>query len=304
MANHLVTTLLAKKSFLPASEVFGWFKELGWMEKRKGGLWVLTADGARVGGVALDTAHGSVPAWPQEVLNNPEFIAKAWKWSKKNLLDAKDIAKSLGGRIESWEINTALSELGWIEASGDLGWKPTEAGYGTGGTLCRKPEYPGSPHVRWPKGILSERRLLSLLAPLQNKKQEPGVRVETASPTSPGKQRVNEARFRTDDGHFVRSKAEVLIDNWLYAHGLAHAYEPLLPGGNYLGDFFIPTKEGGFYIEFWGLAGNPAYDRKRETKTKVYRDFSLRLMDLLETDMASLDDALKTKFSQFGLNLY
>jgi len=304
MANNLVTTRLAKENFLPASEVFTWFKELGWMEKRKGPSWILTAEGAAVGGASMDTEHGCVPAWPQTVLDRPEFITKAWKWSKKNLVDAKDIAKSLGGGIESWEINTALSKMGWIGTAGDQGWKPTETGYENGGTFCRKPEYPGSPHVRWPKAILTDKKFLQQVAPLQRKKEDLPVRVKSAPPGPSGKHPFSKTPFRTDDGHFVRSKAEMLIDNWLYAHGLAHAYEPLLPGGKHWGDFLIPNKDGGIYIEFWGLAGIPDYDCKREEKTKIYRDSKLRLMDLLETDMTSLDDALKTKFSGFGLNLY
>lgn len=30
--------------------------------------------------------------------------------------------------------------------------------------------------------------------------------------------------IRTDDGHKVRSKAEQVIDNWLYSKGIVHAY--------------------------------------------------------------------------------
>jgi hypothetical protein len=303
MANHLVTTRLAKENFLPAREVFGWFKELGWMEKRKGAAWSLTPLGVKVGGAVLDTEHGSVPAWPETVLERPEFLAKAWKWSKKHLVDAKDMAKSLGGGIESWEINAVLSEMGWIGSAGNQGWMPTEAGYENGGAFCRKPEYPDSPHVRWPNAILKNEEFLSHVTPHRRENRLPVI-VKAAGKDPSGKKPSGETRFRTDDGHLVRSKAEVLIDNWLYAHGLAHAYEPPLPGGKFLGDFLVPTKEGGIYIEFWGLAGNPAYDRKLTTKRQIYQNSKLRLMELLETDMTSLDDALKSKFSVFGLHLY
>lgn len=38
-----------------------------------------------------------------------------------------------------------------------------------------------------------------------------------------------EAKHRATDGHFVRSKAEMLIDNWLYMAEIVHAYERKLP---------------------------------------------------------------------------
>src|ERR1039457_5867241 len=39
--------------------------------------------------------------------------------------------------------------------------------------------------------------------------------------------------YRTEDGHRVRSKAEVIIDDWLYSHNIVHAYEIKLPEKNY-----------------------------------------------------------------------
>ena len=32
--------------------------------------------------------------------------------------------------------------------------------------------------------------------------------------------------WRTIDGHLVKSSAEIVVDNWLYTHGIAHIYEP------------------------------------------------------------------------------
>ena len=47
--------------------------------------------------------------------------------------------------------------------------------------------------------------------------------------------------YRTDDGHNVRSKAEQIIDNWLYHNGIVHAYERRVPIKEELYcDFFIP----------------------------------------------------------------
>ena len=36
------------------------------------------------------------------------------------------------------------------------------------------------------------------------------------------------AAYRCEDGHYVRSKNEQLVDNWLYHHNICHAYELLV----------------------------------------------------------------------------
>ena len=48
-----------------------------------------------------------------------------------------------------------------------------------------------------------------------------------------------EAKHRATDGHFVRSKAEMLIDNWLYMAEIVHAYERKFPSKNQFTATFI-----------------------------------------------------------------
>jgi hypothetical protein len=308
MPRFLVTTQLAKQNFLPAAELFDWLHGLGWMRKGRDGKWVLTEKGNAVGGKLIKTEHGEVPAWPESVLRRADFIERSWKWFKTHTLDAKDLAKSFGGDVESWEVNEVLGLGGLILAVPPQGWAPTPEGYERGGFSACKPAYESSPHVRWKRAILDDETFLEKIKTGLGQKAFPRVLVETKPPQRAAKKSSAaspcECRFRTDDGHYVRSKAEVLIDNWLYAHGLAHAYEPPLPGGKYIGDFLVPTPKGGIYIEFWGLAGDGTYDRKRLKKTEVYRSSNLRLMDLDESDMASLDASLKERFAKFGLSFY
>jgi hypothetical protein len=45
----------------------------------------------------------------------------------------------------------------------------------------------------------------------------------------PGVRKKFPDKHRSTDGHLVRSKAEVLIDNWLYMAGIVQAYERRLP---------------------------------------------------------------------------
>lgn len=37
------------------------------------------------------------------------------------------------------------------------------------------------------------------------------------------------SRYRCEDGHYVKSLSEMLIDNWFYNHWIVHAYERIVP---------------------------------------------------------------------------
>lgn len=74
------------------------------------------------------------------------------------------------------------------------------------------------------------------------------------------------AEHQCEDGHYVRSYSEMLIDNWLYNHGIIHAYEKSVfmatdPDAVVLSDFYIP--KGKVYIEFWGLKEEANYIKRK-----------------------------------------
>ncbi|MEM9336419.1 MAG: hypothetical protein AAGA35_01015 [Patescibacteria group bacterium] len=101
--------------------------------------------------------------------------------------------------------------------------------------------------------------------------------------------------YVTDDGHFVRSKGELEIDNWLYQHGIAHAYEPFLKElGVKRCDFYIPGGSkvtDGYFIEFWGLTDR-RYQKDREEKTALYQEKELQLIGVEPNDLKKLDQIL------------
>ena len=98
--------------------------------------------------------------------------------------------------------------------------------------------------------------------------------------------------YRTEDGHWVRSRAEAMIDDWLYSHNIVHAYERKLPEKSYRCDFYIPT--GNVYIEFWGL-NEEKYLTTKKTKVKIYSNNKLNLIELYDTDLSRLGDILPDK---------
>jgi len=104
---------------------------------------------------------------------------------------------------------------------------------------------------------------------------------------------------RAQDGHYVRSKSELIIDNWLYVSKIVHAYERKLPIEEELYcDFYIPT--GKVYIEYWGLQEDKYLTRK-EKKLEIYKKYNLNLIQLVEKDVLNLEDTLPAKLLEFGI---
>lgn len=79
-----------------------------------------------------------------------------------------------------------------------------------------------------------------------------------------------------DDGHLVKSPYEKIIDDWLYAENIKHAYEKKLDidkDTDITPDFYIPEYNGikNIYIEFWGYdESNIKYQRQKEYKLNLY----------------------------------
>jgi hypothetical protein len=85
------------------------------------------------------------------------------------------------------------------------------------------------------------------------------------------------------DGHVCLSLAEKTIDDWLTSNGVAHEKEPGYPESRLRADF----KVGEVLIEYFGLAGNAAYDAKIVQKRAIAERFGIRLIELFPRDMAA-----------------
>jgi len=110
------------------------------------------------------------------------------------------------------------------------------------------------------------------------------------------------AKLRATDGHYVRSKAEVIIDDWLFHFRIAHAYERKLPieEAQYC-DFFINVGKG-VYIEYWGEGSGPKYLSRKARKRETYRKHGLQLIELTDKEIENLDDVLPRKLLEFGIS--
>lgn len=207
-------------------------------------------------------------------------------------------ASQLGERLEltSRRVNLLLAELGWIERKGS-NWYPTPQGEAFG-AVKRSYSETGKAYVIWPEHVLQHRALLALVDSLRSE--------GSPTPRPTNQEQAFRKRFpaehRTTDGHLVRSKAEMLIDNWLYMAEIVHAYERRLPiEEEVYCDFYVPA--GKVYIEYWGLENDPAYNERRKTKTAIYQRHQLRLIELTDEHIRTLDDHLPKLLLKYGITV-
>lgn len=89
--------------------------------------------------------------------------------------------------------------------------------------------------------------------------------------------------YRSEDGHLLKSKSELIIDNYLFQQKILHAYEKVIidknnPQIDITCDFYLPDYN--IYIEFWGIKDNTDYKSKRAFKEKIYISNNLNKIDI------------------------
>lgn len=286
--NKLSTTQLAKKRGIAQNQLFAQLNTLGLIHKDND-QWLLTEAGDRLGGVLLTGKYGQYVAWPEDV--NFEISSKA---TTENLITATALGKHFD--LSPNKMNYILSELGWIK-KGLKGWLVTEQGAKLG-TIQGEDNRSGIPYARWPESILRAKALLDSLDNLK------GVdKPKTDSDKMDSFRHKFEATHRATDGHFVRSKAEMLIDNWLYMAEIVHAYERKLPiEESMYCDFYIPT--GKVYIEFWGYDNDEKYLARKREKQAIYQKYNFNLIELTDAEVLNLDDILPRMLLKYGVQAY
>ncbi|MDO9203823.1 hypothetical protein [Methylotenera sp.] len=224
---------------------------------------------------------------------------------QNNFLTSTALGEKLG--INSRKLNQVLSELGWIERS-KKGWIPTSQGKKLHAE-SRESRQSGVPFVMWPEAIITSKILTNTIQELLgNKGTETKAKLEDVPTETKDEKQVGyrdkldkfKPTHRAMDGHWVRSKAEGLIDNWLYMSGIVHAYERLLPVEEELYcDFYVPA--GKVYIEFWGLENDPKYRERKEKKKQIYKKYGFNLIELNDEHIQNLDDYLPKMLLKFNV---
>jgi hypothetical protein len=96
---------------------------------------------------------------------------------------------------------------------------------------------------------------------------------------------------------------KMVIDDYLYRNGIAHAYERRLPGidEDVLSDFYI--LKGNVFIEFWGMEENEKYSKRKKKKLEIYAREGFSLIEMNDNDIQSIDDVLPRKLKKYGINI-
>ena len=205
------------------------------------------------------------------------------------LLSASALGERLG--IPTRDLLALCVDLGWI-TRGEQGWLVTPAGQQLG-AVQQQHAQTGVPYVHWPPGILDHPALPRTL------RHNQGNLITASSCELALRERIP-ARQRTLDGHMVRTRAELLIDNWLYNAMVVHAYERPLPTEQaaYC-DFYLPA--GRLYLEYWGTERDSAYQAHAATKPALYTQHGLHLVALDDQQLRDLDSCLPLLLGQFGV---
>ena len=213
------------------------------------------------------------------------------KFNQINIADtfsAKEIAKKFGKNAK--DVNEVLINLGFIKKC-DNGYNVTDVGRYYGGM---QNYYMGKASVRWDERLLYNENFIDEITKSGEKALEKDQKEDFREKFK--------AEYRTNDGHYVRSRAELVIANWLFAEGIAYAYEKRVPiKEDVYCDFYIP--KGKIYIEFWGYEDDEAYIKRKEQKIELYKKYGLNLIEIDNDKIGNLDDYLPKEFLKFCVSL-
>jgi len=291
------TTALAKIQGIAAKELFAHLLEQGLIAKESDS-WVLTNKGKSKGGEYKESKqYGKYIVWPENLEIELSSSTQS-KQSSVKLITSTAIGKHFG--ISAKKTNFILSEIGWLEKS-LKGWTVSIQGKKQGG-IQAEDQRTGIPYVRWPESILESNTLLETIGHVKGTSGNKVTNNKTSN-SDVGFREKFEAKHRSADGHFVRSKAEMLIDNWLYMAEIVHAYERKLPiEEDVYCDFYIPT--GKVYIEYWGYENDQKYLARKEKKIEIYKKYGFNLIELNDKEVQNLDDILPKMLLKYGVQAY
>ncbi len=301
---YLSTSALANELDIKSSDLFDKLKTLGWVDK-KNDKWVLTDLGKQKGGqTRTNPKFGEYVVWPENI-----NIDNEQQKEKPKLLNATAIGKHFN--ISSQRFNLLLNELGLIEKT-IAGWAVTKLGRSIGGRQFEH-ETSGGTYLLWPETILQNKDILEMF-----QVQTPVKKVKVAETNSIIEKQDTEvaddfrkkypAEYRTKDGHYVRSKAELTIDDSLYLWGIPHAYEKKLPNTveNVYSDFHIPSGKGrpnAVYIEYWGMENDEKYNSRKGKKIEIYNKLGFNLIQLNDADIKNIEDSLQKYLLQHSIKV-
>ena len=97
----------------------------------------------------------------------------------------------------------------------------------------------------------------------------------------------------------VKSRAELVIANWLFCRGFEFVYEKKANvNQRVISDFYLTKYD--VYIEFWGLK-TPAYIKRKKKKIKIYKKNHLKLIEMNDDSLRDLNQFFEKEFAKFNI---
>jgi len=268
----------------------------------RGGLVIAQCKGASCNKEVTKEGHYMCWTCFKKEQNGSSPKQESTSTSSDDMLSATKIGKEFD--VSGQKLNLLLNELGWTyKPRHGKGWAATKQGKRQG-AVARKVSTSGVPYLLWPSKIVRSKVLRRAISDF---KGEPLLNSPTtASSDTPSDyedfRKKYPANYRCMDGHYVRSRAEAMVDNWLYTNGIAHAYERKLPiEEDVYSDFYI--KSGNVYIEFWGMESDEKYAKRKAIKQQIYSANEFNLIELNDDDLNHIDDILPRKLLAFGITV-
>lgn len=288
MSDKISTTALAKQREMDVKALFNELKVAGYINRSDDG-WVLTELGIKFGGEYINHAKfGQFIVWPSNLLIDSSATSG-------KTLSATQIGQRFS--LSAKKINQLLQELGWIAKVED-GWLVTASGLTVGG-YQREDKERDQHFVVWHDSIVRNKRLKQSVVEFSGQDAQAHA---TDKSLSSFRQKF-EAKHRSLDGHYVRSKGELIIDNWLYMNGVVHAYDRQLPiEQDVLSDFYLPT--GKVYLQFWGDDSGTTPVKQQDKIRAIYQAHNFSLIEVVPEEIDKLDEVLPAKLKRYGIKAY
>lgn len=285
---HLTVNKMSERSGIDSKEIQRALFELHWVIKDNGELKINSPFGKE-----LDSKYGRYIVWNVEILQNETFKAKlkSFNVTGEDLLTATQIGEVVN--MKATEINSILVDINYLSKN--------QNGFFSDNKFAKQFITPDKKtYCKWKKDLLED----DLFKKATEKKEvqiPEVVKTETSKEAFKFDRKSFDAKFRTQSGHFVRSRGEVIVADWLYANDIMFAYEKRLPlVEEAYSDFYIKEKK--IYIEVWGLESEKYIERK-EKKIKMYKENGFNLIGLDDKDIENIDDFLALKLVQLGFQL-
>lgn len=107
-------------------------------------------------------------------------------------------------------------------------------------------------------------------------------------------------RCLAQDGHVCHSLDEQRIDDWLFSHSIPHEREPSYPIHtelNPLGRKLADWKVYDAFIEYFGLIGDSAYEKRMNEKIMLAQNCGIELIELYPSDIQRIDEVLEERLN-------